>query len=530
MKQLALLCLLIFSSLIYAQPPTVGLLKTGAGVTDGYTLFTPDQSKNVYLVNNCGEKINEWSFSEKPGSTCYLLENGTLLRAGRDTLQIRDWNNNIIWTYATSANGLLQHHDIEPLPNGNVLCLLTDNYTNTQMIAMGRDPAITDVNVKLDKVVELQPIGSNGANIVWEWKFSDHFIQDFDNSKQNFGVVVNAPELIDINFDSTFTSDMTHCNAIDYNPGLDQIILSSRNFSEIYIIDHSTTTLEASGHTGGNSTMGGDLLWRWGNPQVYDQGNSLDQQLFKQHDAKWVESGYLDDGKITVFNNGGNGVSSYSSIHLITPQIVGGVYTKISNKFTPLNFEWSWNGSLLGTTVNESKKSGTHSLPNGNFIICETSTGRISEITKTGTHLWTYRNPVGTSTYNQFDVIVSSDNSIFRGEKYPSNYIGFSSQSLTAQGLIENLNTVSDTCILGVGIEDYELTSVSITNPVINDVINFNAGSSFNKIVVIDITGKTVFETSNFVGVRLKINLKPALYFIQLFSDDKMETRKIVVR
>ena len=160
--------------------------------------------------------------------------------------------------------------------------------------------------------------------------------------------------------------------------------MSARNLNEIYIIDHSTTTAEAAGHSGGISNLGGDFLWRWGNPRAYGQGTVSDQKLFLQHDSKWVESGYLDEGKITVFNNGGDGSNAYSSVHIISPEIIGGVYTKESNVFKPLDFEWSWNGSFLGETVLEGKKSGAHSLPNGNFIICENGLGQVSEISKSG--------------------------------------------------------------------------------------------------------------------------------------------------
>ena len=239
MKQLYTTLWIIFASFIavksFSQTPTVGLLFSNPNVTDGYMLFTPEQSNNVYLINTCGEKVNEWTFSEYPGSTCYLLENGNLLRAGKDSLEIRDWDNNLIWSYAMNLNGLLQHHDIEPLPNGNILCLITDNYTVSDIVNQGRDPLTVSGSFKLDKIIELQPIGTNDANIVWEWKFFDHFVQDFDNTKPNYGVVVDSPELIDLNFDNGYPSDWTHLNAIDYNANLDQIIISSRHLSELYI-------------------------------------------------------------------------------------------------------------------------------------------------------------------------------------------------------------------------------------------------------------------------------------------------------
>src|SRR5690606_15913622 len=105
-------------------------------------------------------------------------------------------------------------------------------------------------------------------------------------------------------------------NAIDYNPQLDQIMISTREFSELWIIDHSTTTAEAAGHTGGRSGKGGDILYRYGNPAAYNRGTRADQKFFYQHDAQWIEPGLPGAGNILVFNNGWNRVdgSSFSSV------------------------------------------------------------------------------------------------------------------------------------------------------------------------------------------------------------------------
>jgi hypothetical protein len=520
-----------------AQTPTLGTIHYDTTTSEGYMLFTPEKNQNVYLINNCGEKLNEWTFSERPGLTCYILDNGDLLRVSRgEGVEIRDWDNNIVWSFSFSDIGMTQHHDIEPLPNGNILCLMRDNYTKDEIIALGKNPDQVGDLFKLDSIIEIEPVGTNGANIVWEWKFIDHFIQDFDSGKPNFGVVVDHPELIDLNFFdagvNNLNTDFTHGNAIDYNASLDQIIISARHLSEIYIIDHSTTTAEASSHLGGNSGLGGDFLWRWGNPQVYKQGDATDQKLFLQHDSKWVEDGYLDEGKISVFNNGGDGTTTFSSVHLITPDIVNDVYLKEIKKFKPLNFEWSWDGGFFGSTIYETKKSGGHSLPNGNFIICETSTGQVSEITKSGDHLWSYRNPTGTDgiVYDQFDTDIV-DNTIFRGEKYPIDYIGFTGKNLVPQGIIENENLISINCNTSLSIIDDEMLNFNIINPV-----DQNRGIVFNKIVkldyitVFDLNGRVIYEEESFEGSRLNLNLSSSLYFIKFQRDKSIGYRKILVK
>ena len=81
---------------------------------------------------------------------------------------------------------------------------------------------------------------------------------------------------------SDIGSDLLHMNAVAYNVELDQIVVSTPRFNEIWIVDHSTTTAQAAGHSGGRWKKGGDLLYRWGNPRAYSRGTKEQQTLFGQ--------------------------------------------------------------------------------------------------------------------------------------------------------------------------------------------------------------------------------------------------------
>jgi hypothetical protein len=147
------------------------------------------------------------------------------------------------------------------LPNGNVLIIAWESKTNTQAIAAGRNPALTTATVWSEQILEVQPNGLTGGTVVWEWHLWDHLIQDYDATKPDFGTIASNPQLININYKASATeTDWIHLNSVDYNPTLDQIVLSSHSFSEIWIIDHSTTTAQAATHSGGNSGKGGDTL------------------------------------------------------------------------------------------------------------------------------------------------------------------------------------------------------------------------------------------------------------------------------
>ncbi|WP_055443020.1 aryl-sulfate sulfotransferase [Lacinutrix himadriensis] len=502
----------------------MGLLYHDEEVSDGYLLMSYKQDSDLYLLDTCGQVVNSWTFNSNV-SVSYLSENGEAIKFASNEIEIRDWDDNLVWLLNFDTHGISLHHDIELLPNGNILVLARDFYSPAEATAQGRDTDfLLPLNFSSERVLEIRPIGTNDFEIVWEWKFWDHLIQDFDNTKPNYGVVADHPELMDLNFDSQTSTNWLHTNGIDYNETLDQIVISSRTSSEIYIIDHSTTTLEASSSSGGNSGKGGDILWRWGNPENYNQGDANSRLLYGQHDPRWIPDGYPNAGMISVFNNGLGRPTNFSTVNIIETQFdVNGQYTVTGNVFAPLDFDWTWSGDILNVTMYSNSQSGANMQPNGNFVICEATTGRISEINLQGELLWSYKNPVAAQNYAQGSAIPLNQNVVFKAQKYPSTFLGFQGNDFNPQGILENENTISQDCISSLSINDIEVASSKLyPNPFIDRVHYIDTNNrKIESVIVYDISGKQV-SNINLQENQIIFNsdLSSGLYFIRVQMED----------
>lgn len=449
---------------LHAQAaPTIGLISNTAQAFNGYTLFAPSNYTVTYLIDNCGRTVKTWQSRYAGVGGVYLLTNGNLLRtvhvltnqtfsgaAGR--IEEYDWDGNLLWGYTFAGATFNQHHDAIKLPNGNIALLSWDARTPDEAIAAGRKTSLNPMNgLWSEKIVELKPIGKDSAIIVWEWRVWDHLVQDNDESKANFGVVREHPERLDINYlnKTIATNDWIHFNGLAYNAELDQIIVSSRELSEIYIVDHSTTTAEAASSKGGRQGKGGDFLWRWGNPQAYQRGTSADRTLFGQHNPQWITNSSSSSGNILVFNNGDERPDgAYSTIEeLQTPVSASGAYTlpvSTTATFAPSGSVWTYKATPA-TSFFSNFISGAQRLPNGNTLICEGTKGNFFEVTPTGTIVWQYRNPVGTSGPTAQGSVVVGQN-VFRCVRYAPDYGAFKGRALTA-GLPIELNPVANNCI-----------------------------------------------------------------------------------
>jgi len=543
---------IIFSLLVYnvsktnAQT-TIGLTLNSPGATpNGYILFAPMTSTNTFLIDKCGKLVKTWPSIYRPGLSSYLMNDGTLLRAGSTNnpnynaggrggvIQKIDWSGNATWSYTISDSLKCQHHDVKELPNGNVLVIAWEVKTSAVAIANGRNPSLTTAKVWSEQIFEIQPVGSNGGNIVWEWHLWDHLVQDFDSTKANYGSVSSNPQLVNLNYNALATvADWIHMNSIDYNPTLDQILVSSHALNEIWIIDHSTTTAQAASHSGGNASNGGDILYRWGNTKSYNAGTT--QQFYGQHNAHWIEPGFPYENQIMVFNNGSGRVGgNYSTIEIINPPLNGYNYTATLPYF-PANTSWIYNAGNPNNLYAQNI-SGAQLLSSGNVIYTHGPSGVFTEIDSSGNKLWNYVNPVN-SLGAMTQGVIPSTNSVFRCNYYPDNFSGFTGHTLMADTSIENTNVISDSCGLTTSIlvNNVSPEFILYPNPA-SDIIQLQFANPLNEkgsVVIYDICGRIVKKAeidliNNTIEVDIK-NLNQGNYCLKLNGNSYTYAKHFIV-
>ncbi len=430
----------------------------------GYTLYNPIMTTTTYLIDEDNKEVHTWTNSTRGGYSVYLLENGLLLRPGvspnnilkgaasSGLIQKINPDGSVFWEFEYTSSTVLPHHDIEPMPNGNVLIIAWEVKSAQEANAVGFN---TTREVWPVHIIEVEPSGERGGNIVWKWHVWDHLVSE--NPEDH-------PELISVDVkdardESQMGGDWLHINGISYNPESDQIVISSHFTDECYVIDHSTTTQEAASHSGGNSGKGGDILYRWGNPGNYDtQGDHYFDVI---HCSWWIPKGYPGEGNIMVFNNGAG--DRQSEIVEIKPPIdANGNYIITSGQaFGPSAPTWTYTES--GFYSNH--LGSCQRLPNGNTFICEATEGCLLEVESDGDVVWDY--DVGSQ--------------VARAMRYASDYKGLGP----------------------LGITDIKQKSVSGENVLIQNypnpfstetTIRFNNITNCAQVKIFSLNGKELFS------------------------------------
>jgi hypothetical protein len=420
----------------------------------GYTLFAG--SGRSYLIDMEGYIVKQWNIGTNPR----LLSNGNILDAtksdpsGFGGFQELDWDGNVVWTYIEKRSNYFPHHDWTRIYNKKLKAYTTiyianKNVPKDSVLAAGANPANgTYTDVQMDALVEVDSLG----NIVWEWWFFNHIIQDFDATKPNYvgtgKTVANFPNKININMPGNpLKSDWLHCNSIDYNDSLGQLVTNSVQ-GEFYIIDHDNTFI--AGNPAGNialaASSAGDFLYRFGDPYRYNQGTAAainstgNKQIGGSHDVHWIKPGLPGAGNIQIFNNGeylGERVSQ-SYIFEVNP------YYNSSRVNTGAYVNPPAAGYYTWTYPNKDAMKANKSISNQvvwiyaskddqNTLICSDTHGHFFEVTAGDTTIvWEYINPV---TTDGIKTVISDQypmyNSVFRAYRYLSDNPAFKGRTLT---------------------------------------------------------------------------------------------------
>jgi len=456
--------LILIFNLVYAE------------ISEGYTLFSPLPNQapandyKTYLIDNNEDIINQWNHDCKPVTISYLLPDSSLLipctqneveglggnsLSGGRILNL-SWDGEILWDDIFVQDNFQPHHDVEPLPNGNVLFISYERKTYEEAISMGR----ININSEIwpSYIFELEKISLDSSRIIWKWHLWDHTIQDVDPSLSNYGNIQATPGKLDINLGSLgggggASGDWLHLNSIDYNEDFDLIAISSRKMNEFYFIDHSTTTLEAASNSGGNYNQGGQFIYRWGNPANYNRGSADDQILISQHSVNWINNSYPGAGDILLFNNRTEDLGS----EILQISIDYNFSINDAEAFAPSIPNWTHDGPFFSNI-----QSGAFRLENGNTLISVGDQAYFFEIDSIGNTVWEYYH---TGPSGQI-----FNGNIPRAQKYNINYLQLS--------LIGDLNSDLMVNILDV---------ILLVDYILNVQLVFESSLDINQDQVIDI-------------------------------------------
>ncbi|MFH0866147.1 MAG: aryl-sulfate sulfotransferase [Bacteroidota bacterium] len=544
-----------------------------------YTLYATKDGTQGYLIDTASVNYKTWTFSssKKSGYSAYLVPGDTLVRTYKYTgnvingggvtggVQKVDWSGNVVWDYVYSSSTYVIHHDICPLPNGNVLMISYDVKTSADAIQAGSSSSSTFYS---EKIIEVHPTGATTGTIVWEWKLWDHLCQNYNSSKDNYVTsIINNPQLLNINYTGTgMLPDRWHMNGLDYNADLDQIVLSIHFMNEAYIIDHSTTAVEAAGHNGGNSGKGGDFLYRWGNPASYGATGTTIFNVI--HDAHWIPSdnpNYPD--YLCGFNNN---PPSNSKVDIWNPPYDGYNYLlTLGSAYAPSTYDYQFTATFAASNEGNSQQ-----LPNGNMIV-NNSFGSIYEVNAAGTNLWTKSNANSSHAYRYSKCYVrgpiatagASSTSVSPGtpitlsssassvtETSPSYTYSWSSDPSGFSSSLQNpadspyttttytvtvtntalgcSNTASVTVDVVTGMID-ETTKNDITlfpNPT-TGILNI-AGSVVEnqnfEICIYNTYGKLILKKKNTIIIDL-FDFDNGMYFLQIISENNIVNNKVLL-
>lgn len=468
------------------QGPTEVRLWDQARAFNGYTLFAAHGK--TYVIDMQGNLVHLWA---QVGTNPKLLDDGHLLDASKDDpsgfggFQEVDWDGKVVWTYTESRKDYAPHHDFIRIYNKKLgapttMYIANRTISQAQALAVGADPKTGPYDgAQVDAIVEVDMSGK----VVWEWWFLDHLIQAVDPAAPNWvgngKTIADWPGRLDANLPGRpLRKDWLHCNSMDYNAELDQVVINPVG-GEFVVIDHGGTFVAGDPAASIAAAAGtkGDFLYRYGDPARYKQGDppsiplnwttasSGHKQIGGAHDIHWIRPGLPGAGHFLVFNNGqylfeltnqsyADEIAPYldskktdTGRYVNPPQAGYTVYEGPKDAGKPkrnLSNQLFWRyGSQSAGAMASHIGGSAQRLPNGNTLICADTEGHFLEVTAGDANhapevVWEYVSPV-TKDMGALKIMpdaVPMTNSVFRAYRYAPTDPAFQGKSLVSMGTI----------------------------------------------------------------------------------------------
>ena len=356
-------------------------------IHDHLSLLVKNASLTSLLVDKQGNTLYEWNFETNLGNDFELLPDGKSIGMFKRSdpsfsfggyggiVKIFDEAGTESWSYDYVNGNDIGHHDVEMLPNGNVIFLVWEEIDAAEVQAAGVDFTL---NVYAETLIEVNP---ETNQVEWEWHSWDHIIQEHDSNAPNYGAISDNPQRININYNINPNGDFMHANGLSYDAAKDVVYISVNYFNEVWAVDHSTTISEASSNSGGSYNKGGDLLYRFGNPMAYNNSSGT-RTFYNNHFPNLLKNGVPGAGNMLIYSNSGpDGLQQSTVYEMRLPE----PYSLLPNTNNEPTTVWSFTDEELYF----GKISGADRLGNGNTLICEGDFG-MWEVTPDGEVVWKY--------------------------------------------------------------------------------------------------------------------------------------------
>jgi len=387
---------------------------------NGFTVLSPLGVRAVIVIDMNGRVVKRWDgFDLVSGGPARVLPGGIVIAPKGDAmpqhleatvLMAEDFAGEELWGFDRAEqferDGKLawsgrQHHDwqLSTFPGGTYSPQFTPGLAGAMRLLLTHsahsDPAIADVTLDDDKLIELDPQG----RVTWQWRVGDHI--------DDFGFTPAARVAIRRN-GKRAGYDWFHMNSAAYlgpnkwfeagdkrfDPG--NVLISSRSASLIAIVARD-----------------GKIVWQLGPDSTTSPAATAIGQVIGQHDVTMIPPGLPGAGHLLLFDNGG--ASGYGDPSPISPT-GDSIYQRAGSRvleIDPVSMKLAW--SYSAPNFYSFNISSAQRLPNGDTLIAEGTTGRVFEVTGDKRIVWEYVAAPGDGP--------RASNAIYRAYRIPYSWL-----------------------------------------------------------------------------------------------------------